>query len=1129
MSFSDSLAALKKSATENPTEFIKAVGMGLIRDPELLHPALWSAMPVKIAAAISKAGIVAKVAETGVRGAAIGAGAEAGTELIEGKDINSNKVLHEAEMWGAMGAGGHAIAKGVSAGVSKFKAANAPKSTFTPEQAADLMGDGPVPERAPSSILKEEPKIEASLKESIEELHSKHGSKKDLAPEAEATLLEPTWKEAHSNAAKRFVAKSLKDVPDGPRRDQLARELFEEFDAQSSSYKPKPVVTEADLAAAKEAGEARTVDRTSSIKAESQQAAFLRDQQALQEAGAARTVDTTASKIADAKRRLFEKDQQALREAGEARTVDVSASERAAAKQRAFEGEQQALREAGEARLPNQDVAAQNREAKALTEGEARATTDRILQEGADARPVQNPTQPAKTYEQLRKAQGGSVDPRLAGLIGVTSMGAVVGAVLDTDNPIAGSLFGGGAALLALKSPSAVRKLMAGAKDVKEVTPTIASATVKGIDYLVGQVGTRISNISPRIGLKAVENEMKILSDVHKGVSIGDPFIRAINKLPTIDKELINNALLNGRFSAVRGTLSGEALASFDGVVHVLKHLGKEASARGIIKGELENYFPRMVKDLEGLRKVLNVEHSEGLTKVILEKGRTLGRALTPEEEAKVVNSYILGKGDTTAFKPGFTKGRSLGQLSAELAKFYHSPEQAYHSYVQRMTHEIHTHDFFGKSAKTGEGGLDLDASIGNYMTAEVEAGRLTWEGAERLSTLFKARYRAGQVASHPGVQEVKNWTTALVLGDVVSAASNLSGPIMAGFRYGTMPGLKATLMSAREMVGSGNKLPISVKDYGLLDTISEEFVNTSRSQVYTRNIMKAAGWGKLDSFEKNTQFNASLLRAQNLAKSDAGITKLTSLYKKEFGETFPKLVSDLKNGVISNEVKLMSFFEVSKQQPLTKLQRSQFGLEHPNIGGLTLQFKSWMMSQANAVRTESFNLVKSGMQTGDTALVKRGLGNLARLGSAYAIMGVSTTAITNLILGRPVDIDTNDVVTGAFKQIGYNDYTAKKFRDGKLDEAMGDYLIPPGVNVVMDIVSREPDKILRHFPVVGRTLAARSESGKERFETTQTKEKRAKATDSVKEEYSEEDWKDMSANAKGKLVKDKMMELGYE
>ena len=1174
MSLGESLAALKQFAKDNPTEFIKQVGMGLIKDPELLHPALWTSMPVKVAAAIKKAGLAAEVAHTGVRGAAIGAGAEAGTQVIEGKEVNGNKVAHEAAMWGTMGAAGHLAVKGVSAGYGKIKGQGTtptPESSFTPEQAADLMGEGTAPTKPASSILAEDPKVEASLKEAVEELHSTHGSKKDLTPEVEATLLEPTWKEAHSSAANKFVASTLKGVPDGPRRDMLARQLFEEFDRQSSSYKPKPVVTEADLQAVKEAGEARTVDRTAEVKAESRQAQFLKDQEALQQAGEARTVDTTKSRIAEAKQRLFEKNQSALAEAGESRTVDTTARMQQESAQAEHLRNQQALQEAGEARAPMQDVAAQRamqkqaaNEAALQAQGEARTVPEtvtppsgydklraamgggseeviasnraaearRALKE-AEASAEQAKPQEASfakstgtAYDKLRKSQGGSIDPKLAAAVGFTSAGALIGAVLDPDNPIEGSLFGGGAALLALKSPKLIGKLGTAGKDAAEAFPSAAKQTIKGVDWLVGQVGTRISNVNKRIGLKALENEMKILSDIHKGVSVGDPFISHLNTLSKQDKALVNLALLNGRFQAVRSTLAGETLKSFDSIVHVLEYLGKEASSRGIIKGELENYFPRMVKNLEGLREVLNVEHQEGLTKVLADKAKALGRELSPEEEAKAVNSYILGRGDTTIFKPGFTKGRSLKELSADLAKFYHDPEQSFHSYVQRMVHEIHTHDFFGKSAKLKEEGLDVDSSIGDYITSERDLGNLTWKEGEELTKLLKARYRAGQVAAHPATQEVKNWTTALVLGDVVSAASNLSGPIMAAARYGVLPALKATLMSAKEALGGSSKLPLSVKDYGLLDTISEEFVNTSRSQVYTRKIMKAAGWSKLDSFEKNTQFNSALLRAQNLTKSDAGMTKLDRLYKEYFGESYPKLVKDLKNGVISDEVKLMSFYEVSKQQPLTKLQRSQFGLEHPNLGGLTLQFKSWMMSQANAARTEGYNLVKEGMKKGDKTLVKEGLNNISRLGTAWALMGVSTATITNLLLGRPVDLDTNDIVTGALKQIGYSDYTAQKFKEGKIKEGMSDYLVPPGAGVIQDLISGESDKVLRHFPVVGRTLAARSESGKERFEKAETRTKRQKATESVKEDYSDEEWDKMTTTRKGELVNRKMKEL---
>jgi hypothetical protein len=134
----ESLALMGKQLVEHPLDSLVGLGKGLAADPELLFPALWETAPERLAASLAKTAkttkkvedvaaalkakdvvdktsTAKKVLSTGVRGAVVGAAAEAGAGAAEGK-VDKEKVAATAVMFGLMGAGTRGAAEGLKGG-----------------------------------------------------------------------------------------------------------------------------------------------------------------------------------------------------------------------------------------------------------------------------------------------------------------------------------------------------------------------------------------------------------------------------------------------------------------------------------------------------------------------------------------------------------------------------------------------------------------------------------------------------------------------------------------------------------------------------------------------------------------------------------------------------------------------------------------------------------------------------------------------------------------------------------------------------------------------------------------------------------------------------------------------------
>jgi len=661
-----------------------------------------------------------------------------------------------------------------------------------------------------------------------------------------------------------------------------------------------------------------------------------------------------------------------------------------------------------------------------------------------------------------RVQQYGRIDQDLLLKAGIISTGLMAGGFLADDH-IRGAFLGGLVGLGLGFLPK--------------------SSIARGIEYTGGITSTRIANISKPLWHRAVALELGLFDKTHKALAAGDPFLEKMNKLPEDSKKALNSALLRNDFSVVEQVLRNSENPQFakDWVAtrNILDSLGKELTQAGILPHMREDYFPRMVADREGLLAQMGLEQKTKLQeKLAKAEAAALRRGeleLSPEEASSIINTFMQQGGLGGGRKPSFIQHRKIENLTPEMEEFYYSPTESFHTYVRTAVKELEKARFFGKDTvrveHNGKQRLDIEQSIGQLIERELRQKNITQDQVPELASLLRSRFIGGERVPSKFVQDAKNYGNILLLGDLTSGLVQSGDAIMSVYQTGLRPTLKAVV---QQITG---KQQISMKDFGLADHISEEFVGTRKSAKILNLILKPV-FSKIDAFGKTTVLNATINYAQRLVQTEAGVTKLGEKYAAAFGDDFPRLVSDLKSKQITPQVKLFAFHELSDLQPVSKLEMPQGYLDNPN-GRIMYMLKSYQLKQFDILRRDAYQKIKDGD-------ILKGIGNLTKLGITLGIAGATMSQVRSWILGIDDPLKASDVWDNALKTYGWSSFIQDKVQAGKPAEAVAGLVAPP--YKVMDTLIQQDPKAVTYIPWFGKTIYYRGMGGAEKAEVAKAR-----------------------------------------
>ena len=575
----------------------------------------------------------------------------------------------------------------------------------------------------------------------------------------------------------------------------------------------------------------------------------------------------------------------------------------------------------------------------------------------------------------------------------------------------------------------------------------VARSKFKLLDELFGSLSTRIGNLSQSVKgrLKKYEWQLGIKTGI--GMDKIKPFVNDLASLTPETKTAVTRNLFHGNFDEAIKLMPDEMKTNFNGIRQFLDDLAKESKKAGVVFDELPNYFPRNVKDYDGLLNHFGKKGNSGFQKMLNEFAKKSNKRideLTPDERALVANQFARGYRSTVDGKPRYTKQREvdLDYVGDEaIAKFYESPEDALALYARNAINNIEKYKFFGRNARKNKGGyLNIQDSIGNIIAK----GRKDFIGREdEMADLLQSRFIGGEQ------QMGKTIGTLRDLGYM----GTIANPYSAITQFGDL-GNSGALHGFRNTIAA----MFSSKDLKLIDAgindISQEFAegNIRGTAKWLNTLFDITGFRAVDRLGKETVMNAAFRKAIQLVNTSKGeaafIKKYTDLYSFD-PRLLKNLISDLKafktaekikkgSGKITDDIKFHAFNELSDVQPINLSEMPQAYLDNPRMR-LLYSLKTFTLKQIDVARR---NVVQEWAKGNKLQATK----NAAALGGYLTTLNLGTKTVKDLLVGRDVNADTlsHDAPWALLGVYGMNEYNLSSFQeDADIISLMGRMAAP--------------------------------------------------------------------------------------
>lgn len=602
------------------------------------------------------------------------------------------------------------------------------------------------------------------------------------------------------------------------------------------------------------------------------------------------------------------------------------------------------------------------------------------------------------------------------------------------------------------------------------------------LDKYLGTLSTRVNNISPTTGTRLRRLEFNTHVNTHKRLEAVNPFAVGISKLSAKVKEATARHLYNGDFDAARGLMRSVSTTlsdSFDVVVRELNEVGDELVSSGNLFEKVANYFPRLVKDVNGLLNSLGKEKQSMISKAIadLAKAKNMSPAnIAIEDKAEVIDLIMRGYRLTTdQGKPKFLKPRTIEAVSPEQMQFYATPEESLSYYMRSAVNNIEKRKFFGRSAQDTAGKFDADASIGRFIAEEIDQGLIPIDKQDELADLLTSRFVNGEQSPGAGMSLIRNLGYLGTIANPVSAVTQLGDMGIVAYKAGFRNMFKA-------MFGTKEA---KLLDIGIDQVISQEFSDPGIAARALDKMFSVSGFRAVDRLGKETLINAALNKNRSLATRPQGVEALRSKWGKVFGDEFDSLVADLNKGDMSENVKFMLFNELSDVQPITLSEMPQAYLDNPN-GRILYMLKSFTLKQYDLLRRE---VVQEWTKGNKMQAVKNG----TRLAGYMAAANLTTAQIKDVMLGREIPPENlpGEALWALLGVYGLNEYTNERFlKRGDVKGAVINQLVPatPVIDAAVTLGAApfkdDPNlaPTLRAIPLVGPLVYAWFGGGAEKY-----------------------------------------------
>ena len=583
------------------------------------------------------------------------------------------------------------------------------------------------------------------------------------------------------------------------------------------------------------------------------------------------------------------------------------------------------------------------------------------------------------------------------------------------------------------------------------IDPVTARAGSKFVDNLLGTLSTRVKNISEEAFGRLRRLEYDVHAKTKKRMDEVQPFLKLLSDVPEVEKRALTRSLYNGDFDDAASVLKkyGSDGSEFESVKNTLGELFEELKEAGYKDlGEIENYFPRNVKDYGSLLKKLGVNERGAIDNALQARAKQLKvtvKKLPENERTNIINQVLRGRRHYLGEgKISFAKSRNISRINDNILDEYSSPEQSLAIYIRKAVNDIEKRKFFGRGDAVDKGvkSLDLDASIANF----VESRKLSPSQQDELSDLLEARFKLGEASANDVIKGIRNISYAATIGNPISALTQIGDIGMSAYANG----FKNTIKS---LAGSRK---VTMEDLGLDSLIAEELSSLGSTARFLNGALTAVGFKKIDKIGKNTLINSSLKKAQSQVLSDDGINSLRKKYGAVFGDEFKNLADDLKSKDITDNVKYFLFNELSDFQPISLSEMPAAYLNNPN-GRILYSLKTFAIKQLDVIRRDIVQEMKKGNYS-------KASKNLLAYMTIVPLMGASVDEAKDFLLGRRASVDDipDNYAENLFKIFGATEYIVDRYgKSGQIGSAIGE-MVAPAFPDLIDAVATDTWKIAK-------------------------------------------------------------------
>jgi len=663
----------------------------------------------------------------------------------------------------------------------------------------------------------------------------------------------------------------------------------------------------------------------------------------------------------------------------------------------------------------------------------------------------------------------GSVDKKLIATLGAISTGSVLGAAY-ADDPLKGAIVGGilGVGALSFKTLPVQKALMRGT--------------------------TRLADIDPPLRRAIRDMEHTAAVQVNAASDVISSFIKPFKKLSSEQRAAIETAHKAADPAALAEAMKGnrDLVAAHAAVRKFLSGIEEQLVAFGRFKEGIPDYLPLMVKDYKGLMESMGKEVREGLelrlhkanTKSIMKEGRPLNEV----EKTTIVNDYLLRE-PSTSYLPAFAKHRRL-RMTPERQAFYHDLETTLIHYSHAAISDITRTTFFGQDLKTLKKGkqqfTNVEGSIGALTARAIDEGRWTPEQAVEVQGILRARFGGGESAPTPWLQDVRNVSGALLLGQIGSGLIQTSESLLAGYHHNIRPAVEGLAMT---VLGKG----IKPGEFGLANHVIEEVIGSRPTGKVLSGLLKVNLLATFDQMGIGTNLTASFIKNQALAKTEKGRAQIAEKWGPDYGPDMPRLLEELRTSSMHKRTPLIESLlwqEISDIRPASRSEAPELFNAHPNAR-LAYHLKQFMLTQSDILYRDGLKKI----QTGEPRQIATGIKNLALYATALSLVAIPADAIKDWIAGRGLQLDKIDYVDNFIRNFGLSRYTLDSVRGGEnpggaVAKALGGAVTPPVVGVGYKLAEglSEPKKLVPMVPLVGRAYSDRYLGGNERKEIAEAR-----------------------------------------